>query len=66
MMTIMIHQILVLLAKKAKSKGIIINTIQCGNMPNTDRYWKAIAQFGGGEYFHISGDGGVKVVTNSL
>lgn len=24
---------------------------------------KAIAQFGGGEYFHISGDGGVKVVT---
>ena len=32
-------------------------------MPKTDYYWKAIAQFGGGEYFHISGDGGVKVVT---
>lgn len=50
-------------AKKAKSRGIIINTIQCGDMPKTDYYWKAIAQFGGGEYFHISGDGGVKVVT---
>ena len=49
-------------AKKAKSKGILVNTIQCGTLPDTDRYWKAVAQFGGGEYFHISADSGVKAI----
>lgn len=46
-------------SKKALKKGIIINTIQCGNMEETIPYWKSVAQYGGGEYFSISQNGGV-------
>ena len=46
-------------AKKARQLGIIIYTIQCGNMQETMTPWRNIAQYGGGEYFAIEQDGGV-------
>lgn len=50
-------------AKKAKKQGIIINTIQCGNLPETDKYWREIAQYANGEYFAIAQDGGTRSIT---
>ncbi|MGF6907346.1 VWA domain-containing protein [Fusobacterium sp. PH5-44] len=50
-------------AKKAKQKGIIINTIQCGNLRHTEKFWKEIAQYANGEYFKIAQDGGTQVIT---
>lgn len=49
-------------AKKAKQQGIIINTIQCGHLRETDKYWRAIAQYAGGEYFAIAQDGGTQTI----
>jgi len=43
----------------AKKKGIIINTIQCGNVSSTTNYWQEIAQLGSGKYVALPQDGGV-------
>ncbi len=40
--------------KEASKKGIIINTIQCGNLNGTRQIWKQIASLGNGEYFRVS------------
>jgi hypothetical protein len=50
-------------AANAIGKGIIVNTIQCGDMPETARAWKAIAQRGDGQYFAIAANGGVQAIT---
>ena len=47
-------------AKQARALGMIINTIQCGNIRETTLPWRNIAQYGGGEYFAIAQDGGVQ------
>jgi Mg-chelatase subunit ChlD len=49
-------------ASQAKAAGIVVNTIQCGSIGATTAPWRAIAQFGGGEYFAIAQDGGVKAI----
>ena len=49
--------------KKAVEKGILINTIQCGNDAECTRYWKDIAVKSEGSFVAIAQDGGVKVVT---
>ena len=41
---------------------MIVNTIQCGNMPGTQSVWQAIAQHGEGQYFAIAQDGGVQAI----
>lgn len=46
----------------AASKGIIINTIQCGTWAETTPIWQEIARLSEGEYFAIQQDGGVTVV----
>jgi hypothetical protein len=48
--------------KKAVEKGIIINTIQCGNEAECTRYWKDIAVKSEGSYAAIPQDGGVVAV----
>ena len=45
--------------KKAVEKGIIINTIQCGNDSECMRHWKDIAVKSEGSYVSIQQDGGV-------
>lgn len=46
----------------AAKRGIIINTLQCGNMKETPVHWGAIAKLGGGQYARIPQDGGVRQV----
>lgn len=46
----------------AAEAGIIINTIQCGNMGGTDVIWQEIARLSEGEYFAIDPDGGMLAV----
>lgn len=41
----------------AARQGIIINTIQCGNMRRTRRIWEEIASLSDGRYFRVSQGG---------
>ena len=50
-------------ADLAVKRGIIVNTIQCGNSPSTKQVWEAIAQRGQGQYFLIPQDGGVQTIS---
>jgi len=49
-------------ANEAVTKGMIVNTIQCGVIPGTREVWEAIAQSGQGQYFSIAQDGGVQAI----
>jgi Mg-chelatase subunit ChlD len=48
--------------KKACEKGIIINTIQCGNDPKCTEHWKQICLKAEGSYAQIAQAGGVVAV----
>ncbi len=48
--------------KLAREKGILINTIQCGSMHATQKFWQEIAQNAGGAYAAIPQDGGVRQI----
>ena len=48
--------------KKAVEKGIIINTIQCGNDANCTKYWKDVAVKSEGSFAAIPQTGGVVAV----
>jgi Mg-chelatase subunit ChlD len=37
----------------AAAKGIVVNTIQCGSMPETAAAWQRIAALGSGRYFTV-------------
>jgi hypothetical protein len=37
----------------ALQKGIVVNTIQCGDMPTTVAPWQQIADLGNGSYFQV-------------
>lgn len=50
------------MAKLAKEKGITVNSIRVGSDSQTERVWKQVAQYGGGEYFSIAQDGGVRAI----
>jgi Mg-chelatase subunit ChlD len=43
--------------KEASNKGIIINTIQCGNLRGTKEIWMEIASLTNGHYFRVSQGG---------
>jgi Mg-chelatase subunit ChlD len=47
---------------EAVKAGMIVNTIQCGNVPGTQPVWQEIAQRGEGQYFAIAQDGGVQAI----
>src|SRR6185436_19361728 len=48
--------------EEAVKAGMIVNTIQCGDMPGTKSVWQSIAQNGEGQYFAIAQDGGVVAI----
>ncbi len=50
----------------ARSKDIIINTIQCGNMSGTAEIWRAIASAAQGEYVAIEQEGGMHAIETPL
>jgi Mg-chelatase subunit ChlD len=52
--------------EKAARRGIIINTIQCGNDPECRRIWQDICRKAEGEYVAIAQDGGVAVVATEF
>ena len=39
--------------RRALQKGIVINTIQCGQDPSARKNWQRVAQLGSGEYFQV-------------
>ena len=49
--------------KIAKSKGIVINAIQCGQNPATARQWQQIASLSQGDFFNVAQDGSAVAVT---
>jgi uncharacterized protein YegL len=49
-------------ARNAVQRGIVVNTIQCGDNRSTRNAWLNVAQNGNGEYFAIAQDGGVEVL----
>src|SRR3954447_23202196 len=44
-------------ASEAVRAGILVNTIQCGNLPGTDVAWRRISRAGEGRHFAIAQDG---------
>src|SRR3954471_24710293 len=48
--------------KKACEKGIIINTIQCGEDAECTKYWQDICKRAEGSYVKISQEGGARTV----
>ncbi len=42
----------------AAAKGIVVNTIQCGDMAATTHHWQRIAALGQGRYFRVEQAGG--------
>jgi Mg-chelatase subunit ChlD len=45
--------------RKAAGSGIIINTIQCGNIPGTQAIWQEVARMAEGKYAAIDQTGGM-------
>ena len=50
----------------ARSMGIVVNTIQCGDQRETTDFWRRIAGDGGGRFARIAQGGNVKVVSTPL
>ena len=48
--------------EEAVSRGMIVNTIQCGEAADTRAVWQNIARRGEGRYFAIAQDGGVSTI----
>lgn len=48
--------------KEARSKNIVVNTVQAGNSGSTMKVWKEMAQMGEGDYHRIPQDGGRVVI----
>jgi hypothetical protein len=47
----------------AASRGLIINTVQCGSMGQTTPIWQEIARLAEGEFFQIDQSGGMQAVS---
>jgi len=47
---------------RAVGMGIVVNTVQCGNLGGTQPIWQEIASLGGGSYAAIEQSGGVAVI----
>ena len=50
--------------QRAVERGMIVNTIQCGDQSDTRQIWQNIARRGEGQYFAIAQDGGVESITS--
>ncbi len=49
-------------AKKAKERGIVLNTVRCGNAQDTELAWKKIAKLAEGTFISINQGGGMIAV----
>jgi hypothetical protein len=53
-------------ARLARSRGITINTVQCGNISSTEPVWRKIADIGAGRYAAIRQDGGMVALATPM
>jgi Mg-chelatase subunit ChlD len=51
---------------EAVKRDIIINTIQCGNYPDTERFWRDIARRAEGSYAAIAQTGGMRTIETPM
>lgn len=49
-------------AKKAISKGIVVNTVRCGGDPNAEQQFREVARLADGRFDSIAQDGGMLAV----
>jgi Mg-chelatase subunit ChlD len=47
----------------ATQRGVVVNTIQCGGMPETTQTWAEIARLGSGRYFQVEQAGSALAIT---
>jgi Mg-chelatase subunit ChlD len=50
------------ICQMAVKNDILVNTVQCGNHPETKKYWEDICRKAEGKYVQIGADGGPQVV----
>jgi len=50
------------ICREAATDNIVINTVQCGSVPETTPFWQEIAKLSEGRYACIQQDGGMRVV----
>ena len=50
--------------QQAVERGMIVNTIQCGEQADTRQHWQQIARRGEGQFFAIAQDGGVASIAS--
>ena len=48
---------------RARQRGILVNSIQCGRNGDTEQTWREIASLGGGRYFQVDQSGGALALT---
>lgn len=53
-------------ARLAAERGITLNTIQCGDLPDTSQVWQQIAKLGNGRYVAIQQDGAMFALTTPM
>ena len=53
-------------ARLAAERGITLNTIQCGNLPDTSGVWQQIAKLGKGRYVAIQQDGAMVALATPM
>ncbi len=51
---------------EARQQGIAVETIQCGDDPQTDRVWREIAAQGDGHYARIDAQGGMPALVTPM
>jgi Mg-chelatase subunit ChlD len=54
------------ICQAAVKKDLIINTVQCGNIPDTQRFWQEIAALSEGSYAAIAQSGNMEVVSTPM
>jgi len=52
--------------RAARARGIVVNTVQCGDYALTTPVWREIASAGGGEFAAIRQDGGMLALATPL
>ena len=53
-------------ARAAIARGIVINTIRCGGMPETEKVWREIADLAEGKFVSIDQSGGVQTISTPM
>lgn len=54
------------ICREAVKKDIIINTIQCGDFADTEKFWREIAKLSEGKYARIDQTGGIRTIETPM